>query len=73
VAVDWVAKGAVTAIGNKAACGGACWAFASAGAIEGALAIETGKLEALSAQQLVNFVYPKVDSCQLGGGHAGCV
>jgi cathepsin L/cathepsin P/cathepsin R len=65
--VDWVSKGAVTAIGNEAACGGACWAFAAAGAIEGALFIKTGTLEKVSAQQLVNCVYPKVDSCDLGG------
>ena len=61
-AVDWVAAGAVSAVGDEAACGGACWAFAASSAIESARVIETGApLAELSTQQLVDCVYPRCD------------
>ena len=65
--VDWVEAGAVTPIGDEAACGGACWAFSAASAVEGALFLKTGELVPLSAQELVDCVYPNVDSCKTGG------
>ena len=52
-AVDWVARGAVTAVKTQAQCGG-CWAFAATGALEGAHAIATGRLISLSEEQLIN-------------------
>eukprot|EP00253_Pinus_taeda_P020370 PITA_20370 len=51
--VDWRWKRAVTYVRNQGNCR-SCWAFATAGAIEGLHKIETRELLALSAQQLVD-------------------
>ena len=63
-AVDWREHGAVTHVKDQGTCG-ACWAFAAAGAVEGASAIRTGELVSVSEQELLDCV-PTSNGC--GGG-----
>eukprot|EP00931_Biecheleriopsis_adriatica_P122647 TRINITY_DN97653_c0_g1_i1.p1 TRINITY_DN97653_c0_g1~~TRINITY_DN97653_c0_g1_i1.p1 ORF type:complete len:519 (+),score=120.88 TRINITY_DN97653_c0_g1_i1:59-1558(+) len=53
VSLDWRDEGAVGKVLNQGQCG-ACWAFAAAGAIEGAWKIAGGGLLTLSTQQFTD-------------------
>ena len=51
--VDWRTKGAVTSVKNQGQCA-ASYAFSSMGALEGAQALATGNLKALSEQNIID-------------------
>ena len=51
--VDWRTKGAVTSVKNQGQCG-ASYAFSAMGALEGAQALATGSLKALSEQNIID-------------------
>lgn len=63
--VDYRKKGMVTPVKNQGSCG-SCWAFSSAGALEGQLAKQTGQLLDLSPQNLVDCV---TENSGCGGGY----
>jgi C1A family cysteine protease len=61
--VDWRKSSAVSSVKNQGTCGG-CYAFASAGALEGLYAIKDKKLTDLSIQQMID--------CSEFFGNKGC-
>lgn len=65
--LDWRTKGMVTPVKNQGVCG-SCWAFATAETIESHWAINTGELQELSEQFILDCT-PNPNHC---GGNGGC-
>jgi cathepsin L len=65
--IDWRTKGVVSDVRNQGGCG-SCWAFSAVAVLESHIAIQTGKLLALSEQQMVDCT-PNPKHC---GGTGGC-
>ncbi|XP_069355821.1 uncharacterized protein [Maniola hyperantus] len=57
-AFDWRAEGGVSPVRFQGMSCASCWAFATVGAVEGALFRRSGRLTPLSEQQLVDCAHP---------------
>lgn len=65
--INWVEKGAVTAVKNQGSCG-SCWSFSTTGALEGAHFVATGNLESYSEQEFVSCDYGILKNMGCNGG-----
>lgn len=63
--MDWRANGVVTPVKDQAQCG-SCWAFSTTGSVEGANALYTGELVAVSEQELLDCDRDNEYGCQGG-------
>ena len=66
--LDWTTKGAVTPVKDQGACG-SCWTFGAAQAIEGAVAVATGKLLVLSEQNILDCMWDYPNNLGCDGGN----
>jgi len=66
--IDWRKKGAVTQVKSQGQCGG-CYAFSATGDLEGGVFMASGKLVALSEQQIISCCSGKTHGCS--GGDPG--
>ncbi|KAJ2941129.1 hypothetical protein O0L34_g10364 [Tuta absoluta] len=60
--VDWRSKGVIGGVRDQGMCG-ACWAFSTVGVMEAMAAMQTGKPDALSVQEVIDCA---------GLGNSGC-
>jgi C1A family cysteine protease len=65
--LDWRTKSAVSPVKDQGQCG-SCWSFSASGAMEGAWAINHGKLFSLSEQELVDCAGKQYGSMGCNGG-----
>eukprot|EP01103_Thecamoeba_quadrilineata_P017904 TRINITY_DN6554_c0_g1_i1.p1 TRINITY_DN6554_c0_g1~~TRINITY_DN6554_c0_g1_i1.p1 ORF type:complete len:379 (+),score=61.64 TRINITY_DN6554_c0_g1_i1:60-1196(+) len=65
--IDWRDNGIITPVKNQGQCG-SCWSFAAAESVESYWALQTGQLQELSEQQILDCTY-NPDQC---GGSGGC-
>jgi C1A family cysteine protease len=66
IKIDW--KNKLSSVKNQGSCG-SCWAFAAAGAIEGALAVNAAERVELSVQELVDCSKDGNEGCNGGFPH----
>lgn len=70
--IDWRTRGVVTAVKNQLQCG-SCWAFAAAETLESSNAINTGHLEVLSEQQILDCTLNPMHCGGAGGCNGGTI
>jgi hypothetical protein len=63
--LDWVKKGAVTAVANQGRCA-SCWAWVAVGALETRYKINSGRLRSFSVQEYLDCSYRADRGCKGG-------